>query len=132
MDNSARKHQLRQGFLTASIPAVLFFPAVAFLTICPPKYGLVGMRTMAAAFLFAEIWAGWKLLRVLERRLDWVNGLAVLGLVVAVLVLAATAWGFIAPIRASRSGHGHSSMTVTCPYLSCTRSYDSLRLRFCG
>jgi len=60
---------------------------------------------MAAVFLLAEVWAGWKLSRVVERRLDWINGLAILGLLITALVLAATAWGFIAPICASRSEH---------------------------
>ena len=84
-----------QGLVTASVPGVLFFPSVAFFTICPPQYGLTGMKTVAVLFLFAEIWAGWKLFGVLERRSDWINWLAILGLLVVVVVLAATAWGFI-------------------------------------
>ena len=101
MEYVERKHHLWQGFLVASIPVLLFVPAVAFLTVCPPKYGLLGIRTMGAGFLCAEVWAGWKLIRIVERKFDWISGLAILGLLIAALVLAATAWGFIAPIRAS-------------------------------
>lgn len=54
---------------------------------------------MGAGFLCAEVLAGWKLIQIIERKFDWVNGLAILGLVIAVLVLAAAAWGFVAPIR---------------------------------
>jgi hypothetical protein len=99
MENQERKHHLTQGFLVASIPALLFFPAVALLTVCPPIYGLLGMRILGAGFLCAELWAGWKLFRVVRRKPDWMSGLAILGLLIAALVLAATAWGFIAPIR---------------------------------
>lgn len=37
MEYFQRKHYLWQGFLVASIPALLFVPAVAFLTLCPPN-----------------------------------------------------------------------------------------------
>lgn len=119
MEYTERKHHLWQGLLIAAIPALLFFPAVAFLTVCPPKYGLLGMTTMGVGFLCVEVWAVWKLFRVVQRKLDWINVSAILGLLLAALVLAATAWGFIAPIRASRSEHRNAVMTQT---VACAKS----------
>lgn len=95
---------MRRGLVAALLPAALFLPAVGLLTVCPPRYGVAAMQVIGAAFLFTEVWATCKLFLTLERRFDWINGLAVLGLLVAVLVLAATAWGFIAPIRARSRG----------------------------
>ena len=99
MEHGERKHRLWQGLSAACVPAVLFFPAVALLTICPPNYGLWGMRAIGAVFLFSEIFSGWIFVGVIQRKLDWINGLAFLGLLVAAVVLAATAWGFIAPFK---------------------------------
>jgi hypothetical protein len=100
-----RKVHLRQGLLLAAVPAVLFLPAVALLTVCPPEYGIAIMRATAVVFAADEIFAGWRLLGVLERKLDGRSVAAIGGLLLALLMLVAIAWGFVAPSFARRAGY---------------------------
>ncbi len=100
-----RKSHLRWGLLLASAPAILFLPLVALLAICPPRYGPVIMMVVLIVFAVGEVVAGWKLSQIVRRPLDWVSGAAVTGMFVAVVVLIAVAWGFIAPHIAKRAGY---------------------------
>jgi hypothetical protein len=104
VENVRRRSYLLQGLVLAVVPAALFVPAAAFFTICPPEYGSTIMAIILVAFAGSEILAGWNLSRVLQRRLDWLGGTAIGGMFLAALVLGAVAWGFIAPVLASRSG----------------------------
>jgi hypothetical protein len=100
-----RKSLLGLGLLLASIPAILFFPAFALFTICPPQYGPVVMTVILILFAASEVVAGLKLSRIVRRPLDWVSSGAVVGLLVALIVLLGVAWGFIAPYFARRAGY---------------------------
>jgi hypothetical protein len=93
MEYMERKHRLWQGILLALIPALLFFPVVAFLTVCPPTYGIAGIRIAVAVFLSSEVWGCWKLFMVIQREVDWINGVAFFGMLMAVLVIVALAYG---------------------------------------
>jgi uncharacterized membrane protein len=46
---------MRLGLALAFIPAVLFFPAVAFLTVCPPAYGRLAMVIFSTGFICSWI-----------------------------------------------------------------------------
>jgi hypothetical protein len=102
---SKRKSLLWWGLFLASIPAILFFPAFSLFTICPPRYGAVIMAVILILFAASEVLAGWKLLRILRRPLDWVSAGAFLGLIVALIILIGIAWSFIAPYFARRAGY---------------------------
>ena len=105
MDAIQRKLNLVQGIALAGIPAVLFFPAVALLTICPSGYAETIMAVILLGFDGSEILAGWKLGRVLRHGVDWLGVGAILGLILDAVVTAGVVWGFIAPIVARRSGY---------------------------
>lgn len=100
-----RRSDLWWGLLFASTPAILFLPAFALFTICPPQYGPVVMTVILIVFAASEVVAGWKLLRIVGRPLDWVSAGAITGLLLALLVLVGVAWGFIAPYFARRAGY---------------------------
>jgi hypothetical protein len=100
-----RKSLLWWGLLLASIPAILFLPAFALFTICPPQYGPVVMTVILIAFAASEVVAGWKLARIVRRPLDWMSGGAIVGLLVALIILMGVAWGFMAPYFARRAGY---------------------------
>jgi hypothetical protein len=51
MTDATLKHLLAWGLGLATAPAILFFPAVAFLTVCPPSYGRVATMTLSAVFV---------------------------------------------------------------------------------
>ena len=58
------KPLILQGLTLAIVPALLLFPALAFLTVCPPIYGKTPM--MALSFAFGCSWVAaiatlWKL-----------------------------------------------------------------------
>jgi hypothetical protein len=42
---------MKCGLALAIIPAALFFPAVAFLAVCPPSYGKSAMTILAIGFI---------------------------------------------------------------------------------
>jgi hypothetical protein len=89
-----RKSLLLRGLVVAAIPAVLFVPAVALFTICPPNY---------AVFVLAFIWS---FSHVLARPfLGWMNASAVVGLLLSLIVLAGASVGFIAPVLARPAGY---------------------------
>jgi hypothetical protein len=59
----ARYRALKWGMALAAIPAVLFFPAFAALSICPPSYGPMVMKVLIVVFLFSWSFAIGFLLR---------------------------------------------------------------------
>ena len=93
MNYAARKQRVWRGLLLALIPAVLFVPMIVAFTVCPPAYASQGIRITAALFLFVDVWASWKLISVMQRRFDWINGVAVCGMLLVVVVVGALVWG---------------------------------------
>jgi hypothetical protein len=102
MEDEELKSELRRGLLLAFVPALLFYPVVGFLTICPPNYGQPLMVIFSLAFLWSETAAGRALLKIRQRKLDWINLLTVVGIAVASIVTLAVAWLFVAPIYFGR------------------------------
>jgi hypothetical protein len=104
MKDLQRRSCLWRGLIFAGIPAVLFVPAFALFTICPPEYGSEIMVAILVVFGGSEVVAGWQFSRILRHKLDWLSGGALVGLLLATVVLVGIAWGFIAPIFARRAG----------------------------
>lgn len=104
-DTAERKSLLWWGLLLASIPAILFIPAFALFTICPPRYGSVVMTIVLIVFAASEVLAGWKLSRIVRRPLDAASIGAIVGMLLALMVLIGVAWGFLAPFFARRAGY---------------------------
>jgi phosphotransferase system glucose/maltose/N-acetylglucosamine-specific IIC component len=105
MDDVEKKSLLLQGLVLAAVPAILFVPAFALFTICPPEYATLVITFILIVFAGLEILAGWNLSQVLGRPFDWMSGSAVVGLLMALIVLFGVAWGFIAPELARRAGY---------------------------
>ncbi len=82
------------GLLLAATPTGLFFPALAFLTVCPPSYGPAVMKGLAVAFCISWGFAivlliKWRLLgsdSLTAATLAWV------GIAVSVSGIAFTVW----------------------------------------
>lgn len=86
-----------QGLTLAIVPALLVFPALAFLTMCPPRYGKPII--MALSFAFACSWVAaiakfWRLRHLYAR-----DGAALVsmwtGIPLALAGLALIIYGFI-------------------------------------
>ncbi len=105
MRDVERKSLLLQGLVLATAPAILFVPAFALFTICPPEYATLVITFILIVFAGSEILAARNLSRVLGRPFDWMNGSAVVGLLLALIVLFGVAWGFVAPVLARRAGY---------------------------
>jgi uncharacterized membrane protein YfcA len=95
MDQIERRAGLIRGIVLALIPAILFLPVVAMLTICPHDYAQYVLLPIMVAFSISEVVAGWQLSHVLKNKFDLLSVGAVAGLLVGALVLAAIVWGYI-------------------------------------
>ncbi len=89
-----RRRRLRNGILLAFVPAFLFLPATAFLTVCPPDYGPTAMKDLAVGFILSELCALWNLCHLIPAKPGegHIRAAALAGIVVAVFVLAITSW----------------------------------------
>jgi hypothetical protein len=90
------KQLLKLGLAFAMVPAALFFPAVAALTVCPPSYGPALMTTLAIGFI-----CSWSFAIVLlsKARMLSHDDLAVLaflwvGIAISALGISFTIWAF--------------------------------------
>ena len=81
------------------IPALLFFPAVAVLTVCPPVFGIAIMKILAGVFILSAVCGIIALMPVFFRKPDFTWGVAIAVICVGLLVIAACVWGFVAPLR---------------------------------
>jgi len=99
MSQSSRPAILKQAVPFSLLPAALFMPAVAFLTICPRTYSVVIMKVIAIAFIASELRALLLLVRSIEwklgRRADWVSVVALPMLLVAVVVILLCVYGLV-------------------------------------
>ena len=93
-----RKALLFRALPFALLPAVLFVPALAILTVCPPAFGPFLMCLLAAAFVASEAHAVPRLVWVLRGRIDWVTGIALVAAIIGSLVFLASLWGLVLAI----------------------------------
>jgi hypothetical protein len=99
MRQSSRPAILRRALPFSLLPAALFMPAVAFLTICPRTYSVVIMKVIAIVFVASELRALPLLLRSVEWKLgrsaDWVSAVALPILIIALLVILLCTYGLV-------------------------------------
>jgi hypothetical protein len=98
MEDEERKFGLWRGLLLALVPALLFFPAAGFLTICPPAYGLPVMVTISLAFLWSATAAIRTLWTIRRRAFDWINLVAVVGILFGSVVVPLVVYGLVVPV----------------------------------
>jgi len=91
MDTTRRAALLKRGLALALIPAVIFVPVVAFFSVCPPSFGLMGARIALILFLASDIWAVRKLIPTFNTtnngKVDRLNLLAWTGCTIAILTV---------------------------------------------
>ena len=93
MNDARQKSLLIQGLLFSLVPALLLYPALAFLVICPPEYAPALWMTFSSVIGGSEITALWKLVPILKGSVGWTTCAAVLGLVVALPVFILACFG---------------------------------------
>jgi len=69
------------------VPAILIIPALRFLSICPPSYGLRVAISIAFVFAASELWGVIKMSRCLIGKWDLTAIGAIFGSVIGLLVL---------------------------------------------
>ena len=74
------------------VPTILFYPAIAFLTVCPPSYGAWVANLFAAASLGSLTYAMSNLRRCLGPRLDFMTVMAILPSFVTIALILANGY----------------------------------------
>ena len=92
-----RRQVLRRGIGFCVVPAILFLPTVAALTVCPPTYGIFIMKSLAITFIASAAYGIFRLALLAERAMDFESVVGFLAIAIGLLVIAVCVWGFVAP-----------------------------------
>ena len=94
MVDDMRTRSFFQGAILCLIPALLFIPAAAALTVCPRPYGTLAMKVVAVVFLVSAGYGIRKLGRVVRRKIDLTSIMALVCSLVGLVVVAGCVYGF--------------------------------------
>ncbi|MBI4461504.1 MAG: hypothetical protein HY653_01230, partial [Acidobacteria bacterium] len=79
VEATRRKKYLWMGLPLAVFPAVIFVPAFAFFTICPPfELAWLGALLVLGGCVISEVFAFSSLLRSYHRVVDWIGIISLL------------------------------------------------------